>query len=57
MTKAGMFFDEFIASMILMFVIFALKDDTNKGSFSASGAWFPLGTKLMGNTLVRQDIR
>jgi aquaglyceroporin related protein len=26
-----------------MFVIFALKDDSNKGSFSASGAWFPLG--------------
>ncbi|KAK3673245.1 glycerol channel [Recurvomyces mirabilis] len=25
-----------------MFVIFALKDDSNKGSFSASGAWFPL---------------
>jgi aquaglyceroporin related protein, other eukaryote len=43
MTKAGMFFDEFIASFILMFVIFALKDDSNKGQFSASGAWFPLG--------------
>ncbi len=43
MTKASMFFDEFIASAILMFVIFALKDDSNKGSFSASGAWFPLG--------------
>jgi len=43
MTKAGMFFDEFIASAILMFVIFALKDDSNKGQFSASGAWFPLG--------------
>lgn len=25
-----------------MFVIFALKDDSNKGSFSASGSWFPL---------------
>ncbi|KAK3711527.1 glycerol channel [Vermiconidia calcicola] len=34
---------EFIASAILMFVIFALKDDSNKGQFSASGAWFPLG--------------
>lgn len=27
MTKAGQFFSEFIASTILMFVIFALKDD------------------------------
>lgn len=43
MTKASVFFDEFIASTILMFVIFALKDDSNKGSFSASGEWFPLG--------------
>jgi aquaglyceroporin related protein len=43
MTKASMFFDEFIASAMLMFVIFALKDDSNKGQFSASGAWFPLG--------------
>lgn len=43
MTKASMFFDEFIASFLLMFVIFALKDDSNKGQFSASGAWFPLG--------------
>lgn len=42
MTKASMFFDEFIASAMLMFVIFALKDDSNKGQFSASGAWFPL---------------
>lgn len=25
-----------------MFVIMALKDDTNKGQFSASGNWFPL---------------
>ena len=38
-----MFFDEFLASALLMFVIFALKDDSNKGSFSASGEWFPLG--------------
>lgn len=43
MTKASMFFSEFIASFMLMFVIFALKDDSNKGQFSASGAWFPLG--------------
>lgn len=43
LTKASQFFSEFIASAILMFVIFALKDDSNKGSFSASGEWFPLG--------------
>ena len=43
MTKASMFFDEFIASAILVFVIIALKDDSNKGQFSASRAWFPLG--------------
>ena len=42
MTTKGMFFDEFVGTAILMFVIFALKDDTNKGQFSASGAWFPL---------------
>lgn len=38
-----MFWDEFIGSAVLMFVIFALKDDSNKGAFSASGEWFPLG--------------
>nr|POE63096.1 aquaporin-3 [Quercus suber] len=43
LTKASQFFSEFIASTILMFVIFALKDDSNKGQFSASGSWFPLG--------------
>ena len=43
MTNVGRFFDEFIASTLLMFIIFALKDDSNKGQFSASGAWFPLG--------------
>jgi aquaglyceroporin related protein, other eukaryote len=42
LTKASQFFSEFIASALLMFVIFALKDDSNKGAFSASGAWFPL---------------
>lgn len=42
LTKASQFFSEFIASAILMFVIFALKDDTNKGAFKASGNWFPL---------------
>ncbi|EME44725.1 hypothetical protein DOTSEDRAFT_152722 [Dothistroma septosporum NZE10] len=43
LTKASQFFSEFIASALLMFVIFALKDDSNKGTFSASGSWFPLG--------------
>jgi len=43
LTKASQFFSEFIASAILMMVIFALKDDSNKGGFSASGNWFPLG--------------
>lgn len=43
LTKASQFFSEFIASTILMFVIFALKDDSNKGQFSAAGNWFPLG--------------
>ncbi|KAK1082880.1 glycerol channel [Friedmanniomyces endolithicus] len=41
-TTAPQFADEFLASAILMFVIYALKDDSNKGQFSASGAWFPL---------------
>ncbi|CAD0087751.1 unnamed protein product [Aureobasidium vineae] len=43
MTKASMFFSEFIASAILMFVIFALKDDTNNGVSQGGGNWFPLG--------------
>ncbi|CAK3738732.1 related to channel s [Lecanosticta acicola] len=37
------FLEQFIASAVLNFVIFALQDDSNKGSFVASGAWFPLG--------------
>lgn len=32
LTRTGMFFSEFIASAILMFVIFALKDDHNIGA-------------------------
>jgi aquaglyceroporin related protein, other eukaryote len=32
MTKTGMFFSEFIASAILMFCIYALKDDGNLGA-------------------------
>jgi len=42
LTKASQFFSEFIASWILMFVIFALKDDSNKGFSKGSGNWFPL---------------
>ncbi|TVY83969.1 Aquaporin-10 [Lachnellula suecica] len=38
MTKASQFFSEFIASTILMFVIFALKDDSNPGAMGKSGA-------------------
>ena len=43
LTQTSQVMDQFVASAILMFVIFALKDDSNKGTFSASGAWFPLG--------------
>ena len=32
MSKTGMFFSEFIASSVLMFMIFALKDDSNLGA-------------------------
>jgi aquaglyceroporin related protein len=39
MTKTGMFFSEFIASTILMFCIYALKDDGNLGA----GNLTPLG--------------
>jgi aquaglyceroporin related protein, other eukaryote len=35
-TKASQFFSEFIASSILMLVIFALKDDTNNGASNVS---------------------
>lgn len=43
-TKASQFFSEFIASTILMFVIFALKDDSNPGAMGKTGAGmlFPL---------------
>lgn len=41
--KASQFFEQFIASAVLNFVIFAMQDDSNKGQFVASGAWFPLG--------------
>jgi glycerol uptake facilitator-like aquaporin len=39
MTKTGQFFSEFIASSILMFMIYALKDDGNIGA----GDMVPLG--------------
>lgn len=39
MTKTGQFFSEFIASTILMFLIYALKDDANLGA----GNLVPLG--------------
>ena len=38
MTKTGQFFSEFIASAVLMFMIFALKDEGNLGA----GPLFPL---------------
>ncbi|EME46684.1 hypothetical protein DOTSEDRAFT_61285 [Dothistroma septosporum NZE10] len=41
-TKTTQFFEQFLASAVLMFMIFALQDDSNKGAFIASGAWFPL---------------
>ncbi|GAM89894.1 hypothetical protein ANO11243_079340 [Dothideomycetidae sp. 11243] len=41
-SKAAQFFSEFIASAILMFVIFALKDDSNNGVAKGGGNWFPL---------------
>lgn len=43
LTKTSQFFSEFIASSILMLVIFALKDDTNNGVSKGGGNWFPLG--------------
>jgi len=42
LTKASQFFSEFIASSILMLVIFALKDDSNNGASRGGGNWFPL---------------
>ncbi|KAF3035367.1 hypothetical protein E8E11_004677 [Didymella keratinophila] len=40
-TKTSQFFSEFIASTLLMFVIFALKDPSNNG-VPKSDKWFPL---------------
>ena len=39
MSTTGQFFDEFIASSLLMFLIYTLKDDANLGA----GALTPLG--------------
>ncbi|RYO41054.1 hypothetical protein AA0111_g1072 [Alternaria arborescens] len=41
LTKTSQFFSEFIASTLLMFVIFALKDPSNNG-VPKSDKWFPL---------------
>lgn len=41
LTKGSQFFSEFIASALLMFVIFALKDPSNNG-VPKSDKWFPL---------------
>ncbi|KAF2757667.1 aquaporin [Pseudovirgaria hyperparasitica] len=41
LTRASQFFSEFIASAVLMFVIFALKDNGNMGG-SKGDKWFPL---------------
>lgn len=40
--KASQFFSEFIASTLLIFVIFALKDEGNVGGAKSAGNWFPL---------------
>lgn len=41
-TKASQFFSEFIASSLLILVIFALKDKSNTGGIRGDGNWFPL---------------
>ncbi|KFY37909.1 hypothetical protein V495_06868 [Pseudogymnoascus sp. VKM F-4514 (FW-929)] len=45
LSKTSQFFSEFIASAILMFAVFALKDDSNPGAMgkTGAGALFPLG--------------
>jgi aquaglyceroporin related protein len=44
LSKASQFFSEFITSTLLMFIIFALKDESNQGAMGKSGAghMFPL---------------
>ena len=38
LTKRGQFFSEFITATLLMFVIFALKDESNRGAMGKTGA-------------------
>ena len=38
LTKTGQFFSEFITATLLMFVIFALKDESNRGAMGKTGA-------------------
>ena len=38
LTKTSQFFSEFITATILMFVIFALKDESNRGAMGKTGA-------------------
>ena len=44
LTKASQFFSEFITATILMFVIFALEDESNRGAMgkTGTGPFFPL---------------
>ncbi|KAL8677543.1 MAG: hypothetical protein Q9224_000203 [Gallowayella concinna] len=44
LTKTNQFFSEFITATLLMFVIFALKDESNQGAMGKTGAgqFFPL---------------
>lgn len=43
LSTASQFFSEFIASTLLIVVIFALKDNSNTGGIRGDGNWFPLG--------------
>lgn len=42
LNKANEFFSEFLASTLLIFCIFALKDGSNSGGIRGDGNWFPL---------------
>ena len=46
-TKASQFFSEFIVSTLLLFVIFALKDDSNRGAAMGSRDFFPLSLFIL----------
>ena len=43
LTKGQQFTSEFIASTLLIFGIFALKDEANQGAALGARNWFPLG--------------